>query len=114
MCNKELKDGQRVWCSKRCNDRWRYSVPSRKFVCPACGQTVLIPANKFAGRRYCDNTCARRECKPPLLYGKENGNWRGGKAYNYGPGWNEAKERVRDRDKACRNCGKTPEENAPA
>ena len=114
MCNRDLQEGQRVWCSKRCNDRWRWSVPSRKFVCPACGRTVLIPANKIARRKYCDNACARRAVAPPVLHGKANGNWRGGQAYKYGPGWKEAKERVRERDKVCQHCGKTPEENGRA
>lgn len=33
---------------------------------------------------------------------------------NYGPGWKQRKQEARDRDKVCRHCGKTPEENGRA
>jgi HNH endonuclease/helix-turn-helix protein len=40
--------------------------------------------------------------------------WRGGRAISYGPGWKETKVLVRDRDKVCQFCGKTPEQNGRA
>lgn len=33
---------------------------------------------------------------------------------NYGPGWKQQKQKARERDKVCRHCGKTPEENGRA
>ena len=32
----------------------------------------------------------------------------------YGPGWKQRRQEIRDRDKVCRSCGKTPEENGNA
>ncbi len=33
---------------------------------------------------------------------------------SYGPGWKSIREQVRARDRVCRHCGKTPEENGRA
>lgn len=48
------------------------------------------------------------------MSGPRNGNWRGGQALSYGPGWREIKEQVRARDGVCRNCGKAPKQNGRA
>ena len=40
--------------------------------------------------------------------------WKGGPALSYGAGWKRVKEIVRQRDRVCRRCAKTPEENGRA
>lgn len=44
------------------------------------------------------------------LQGENHWNYRGGNVY-YGDGWNKVAQSVRERDKVCQECGKTPEGN---
>jgi 5-methylcytosine-specific restriction endonuclease McrA len=37
--------------------------------------------------------------------GEDNANWQGGGVRGYGPGWQVARDAVRDRDRVCRACG---------
>jgi 5-methylcytosine-specific restriction endonuclease McrA/DNA-binding CsgD family transcriptional regulator len=113
-CFSALTVGQRKFCSKRCNDRWRYSVPSVSFTCGECGSTVLIPANKVTRRRYCSRSCATAAYNRTHLRGPRNGNWRGGRALYYGTAWKTARDAARARDRVCQHCGKTADMNGRA
>jgi len=37
--------------------------------------------------------------------GEQNPNWRGGYSRRYGSGWSVARQKVRERDEVCQNCG---------
>lgn len=114
LCFKPLRASQRRWCSKRCSNRWRATARIEPFTCPSCGETVLIPKNKKAERRYCTRSCATASYNTRYLWGARNPNWRGGKALSYGARWNAIKDKVRRRDRVCHNCGKTPKRNRRA
>ena len=113
-CGATLSGSQKAFCSKRCADRWRWSVPSKPFACPGCGRTVLVPSNHLARRKHCTRACATATHNSKDRVGARNPNWRGGRALPYGAGWKEIKQRVRQRDRVCSACGKTPEENGRA
>ena len=114
MCSMPLRGNQRRFCSKRCNDRWRYSVRSVSFMCAECGGTVLLPANKVGRRKYCTRSCATAAYNRKHLRGPRNGNWRGGRALYYGETWKIMRDIVRERDQVCQRCSKTPQENGRA
>lgn len=111
MCGGRLTGIQRRFCSKQCNDRWRSTVPSRSFTCAECGSTVLIPANKGSGRKYCTRSCATAAYNTRNLRGERNGNWRGGHALYYGRDWKKIKAEVRARDGVCSTCGMSADDN---
>jgi 5-methylcytosine-specific restriction endonuclease McrA len=74
----------------------------------------LVSARNIGTRKFCSRSCAAANYNALNLRGPRNGRWRGGRALNYGPGWKRIREQVRARDKVCRDCGKTPEENGRA
>ena len=110
MCGAPLEAGRRAYCSDRCRYQWQKFVPSRELKCVGCGKTVFVPASHHK-RKYCTKRCADAHYNSTYRRGPNNPRWRGGRVLSYGPGWKEIKERVRERDKNCRRCGKTPEEN---
>jgi hypothetical protein len=114
LCGDELLGRSRVWCTNKCKNRWRSAVPSKELQCLACGKVVLVPPARHYRRKYCSKSCADAHFCQTFRTGPNNSRWRGGRAINYGPGWNEVKREVRERDKVCRQCGKTPEENSRA
>lgn len=113
-CGSPLKGLQKKFCGKRCNDRYRSTVLDATIVCVYCGRTKSLPKKQAPEQRYCSLSCSRAHFNTQYLTGARNGRWRGGRALNYGPGWKQIKEAVRARDKFCRHCGKTPEENGRA
>lgn len=114
MCGSELTGLQRKWCSKRCKNRWRRTVPTRELVCAGCGTVVLVPPARLYKRTYCSQHCGASHYNSVYLRGPRNGRWRGGKVLSYGADWKRVKQEVRERDKVCRSCGKTPEQNGRA
>lgn len=113
-CGEKLGGQATVFCSKRCRDRWRWEVPSKIFTCSGCGRTLLIPANKMSRQKFCSRSCAYKHRRIVSLRGPRNGRWRGGKVLSYGTNWNQVKAKIRERDRVCKNCGKTPEQNGRA
>ncbi len=109
-CGRPLKEGLKDWCDQRCKARFEFNVPSVKFKCPECKLELRVPKKPF-NRKFCSGSCARAAYNRKHFRGPNNPRWRGGRVLSYGPGWKEIKERVRGRDKNCRRCGKTPEEN---
>lgn len=73
--------------------------------CANCGKPT--PRKQKAQRRsrrlYCGTECAAAGQKT-----------RDSDVLRYGPGWKALRESIRERDKTCRVCGKTPEENGEA
>jgi 5-methylcytosine-specific restriction endonuclease McrA len=80
----------------------------------ACRSVVLVPAAQKYRRKYCSQRCAASHYNTHFHSGPRNGRWRGGKVLSYGAQWKLLKERVRFRDRVCRRCGKTPEQNGRA
>lgn len=70
--------------------------------CANCGQ--MTPRKQRDHRRarklYCSRICADAGQKR-----------RDSETLRYGPGWKNRRAEIRKRDKACRACGKTPEQN---
>lgn len=113
-CGTVLTGKARRSCSKRCNDRWRATARVAPFTCTGCGADVLVPPNKRARRHFCSRACARATNNRRYERGPGNPRWRGGRALSYGPDWRRIKQLVRERDRVCRHCGKTPQENGRA
>jgi len=107
------------WCDLDCLDAWRATFRARSgsgvpFRCPRCDKVVSVRSRDVATRKYCSRSCASRSRPARDQAGALNPNWKGGRALYYGPGWKATKIKVRERDKACRSCGKTPEQNGRA
>lgn len=81
----------------------------RPVECATCHRVVFVKANG-ARRKYCSLACMVSRDQS----GDRNPNWRGGRAIYYGRGWKATKKQVRERDRLCRSCGKTPEANGRA
>lgn len=113
-CFQPIIGSRRSWCDATRYELYRRTVDTEPFLCPGCDRVVLVPRHNRTLRKFCSRSCATATYNRLYLRGPRNGMWRGGRAYNYGPGWKEAKERVRERDKVCQNCAKTPEENGRA
>src|ERR1051326_4805332 len=114
LCQTPLEGTQRRWCSKRCNDRSRFTLRTIPFTCPSCGARVMIFANKATRQKHCTRSCATATYNSKFKVGPGNPNWKGGPALAYGAYWKATKIKVRDSDKVCTNCGKTPQQNRRA
>ena len=114
MCSLPIGPRRARFCSEACRYKWRITINVAPFECPGCERTVTVPLHKLATRKYCTTSCARATYNRLHRRGDGNGRWRGGRALSYGPGWKKIKERIRARDKVCRGCGKTPEQNGRA
>lgn len=87
------------------------SVPIK---CLNCGREKLIEFARAKRAKYCSRSCATTYYNTTHYRGENNPMWRGGRALAYGPGWKKKKQEIRERDKVCRHCGKTPEKNGRA
>jgi len=74
----------------------------------------MIFANKATRQKHCTRSCATATYNSKFKVGPGNPNWKGGPALAYGAYWKATKIKVRDRDKVCTNCGKTPQQNGRA
>jgi 5-methylcytosine-specific restriction endonuclease McrA len=102
------------WCNERCEFLASRGAPTEATECVSCGREFLVLVNRRSTRRYCARSCVPITAGRTANFGPKNGNWRGGRAMYYGPGWKAIKKQVRDRDRVCRHCGKTPGENSRA
>lgn len=57
--------------------------------------------------------CSKR-CSNEYISGERHHAYRGGERHRRGPGWRTNRNLCRERDKVCRSCGKTPEDNGQA
>lgn len=112
-CEKPLTGRRRVWCNERCRHQYQETLRT-EFSCTACGRVVLIRINKVRRQQFCSLSCAYKNRRVVSLSGPRNPRWRGGRVLSYGPNWKAIKQQARARDRVCRVCGKTPEENRRA
>jgi 5-methylcytosine-specific restriction protein A len=82
--------------------------------CSYCGREFQASPADFSTRKYCSRACASAHYNSSYLTGQRNGNWRGGRVLSYGANWKRTKQEVRNRDRVCRTCGKTPQQNGRA
>jgi 5-methylcytosine-specific restriction endonuclease McrA len=114
-------------CSTACWGAWLKQHPQQHITarrtrldrtCRVCGIHFHILPSEAIIKGY--GSCCGRKCadiwrkmhpgpnKPPVRYGPQNGNWKGGYKKYYGPSWKVARSTARKRDNyACQHCGKT-------
>lgn len=118
------------FCSRTCHGKWlsahikggAHPNTGRKFgrpsylpaptmkACPVCGKEFVVKPSHAAWRRFCSKQCMAMDYALRTR-GEDNFNWQGGYEPYYGPSWRAAQRAVRERDKVCRLCGMTPEQN---
>lgn len=81
---------------------------SRAAVTVPCANCGTMTPRKQRDRRRSGRLFCTRECADA---GQKR---RDSETLRYGPGWKNRRAEIRARDKACRACGKTPEENGSA
>lgn len=89
------------YCSRKC--MFEDAKRRTKFICEVCD--IEFIDRKTSKRRFCSNTC-RGKWYSEYISGKNNPNWKGGRASYYGPNWTRQSRKARKRDKyTCRVCG---------
>jgi len=87
----------------------RKPVTREVTVCVQCGGPFEVKKSHVSRRR-----CCSRECyaawQSENVTGPDHPSWRGGTFRYYGPSWRAARRAVRERDRACLDCGISPEE----
>jgi 5-methylcytosine-specific restriction endonuclease McrA len=84
-------------------------------TCLQCRKDFKVKRDSAARRRCCSKKCQGIYYSESGRYaGKNSPVWRGGYAPYYGESWLPAKRQARERDKVCRDCGKTPKDNGRA
>lgn len=73
MCGSELTGLQRKWCSKRCKNRWRRTVPTRELVCAGCGTVVLVPPARLYKRTIAANIAELPTTTPSICEARGTG-----------------------------------------
>lgn len=121
-CGKEFEQvnmGQ-VTCSFKCRGKrqsriatgsnannWRGGSVETK--CAQCGRTILRNRHEFerSEKHFCDPECLGK-WRSDNIVGPNHPNWRGGWEYDYGPNWEEQREKARERDDyICQACSAT-------
>lgn len=104
QCGKAFKpkhwEGRAVFCSSECSSAsQRKPLP----ICELCGKQCTKH-----GRRFCSP-----ECKVTWYRGEQVYNYLGPECVDFYTStfWYARSEEIRQRDKVCRHCGKTPEQN---
>jgi|SRR5215210_1293369 len=84
---------------------YRSSRAAISVPCANCGKTTPRKRrdHKRSSRLFCSRTCADAGQKR-----------RDSETLRYGPGWKNRRAEVRQRDKVCRACSETPEQNGNA
>lgn len=84
---------------------YRSTLGPTEVPCANCGKPVMKPldAMRRSRRLFCTRECADAGQKR-----------RDSETLRYGPGWKNRRAEIRRRDKVCRGCGKTPEQNGSA
>jgi endogenous inhibitor of DNA gyrase (YacG/DUF329 family) len=91
-------------------EHWK---PLVALTCTQCQKVLMLRPSDAADRKFCSRACAgawRRE----HYVGEHSTNWTGGGEQYRGPSWVPAIAAVRERDRVCTECGKTPEANGYA
>lgn len=116
-CKKAIKFGQHnPFYGKQHTDDSKAKVskakrkPRVEIPCTCgCGEMVIV--EQWRTKRNKTNVFfVNREHLNEWVQGENHWNYRGGNIY-YGDGWLKLARAVRERDKVCQECGKTPQEN---
>jgi 5-methylcytosine-specific restriction endonuclease McrA len=118
-CNKtftpfpsQIRRSAAKYCSSACY--FASVAPRPAFIavqCEKCGTTFR--RTQAAVKRTKHHFCSAR-CSAEYQSGERHHSYRGGERHRRGPGWEANRRECRERDKVCRSCGKTPEENRQA
>lgn len=108
------------FCSSECNadynrgrtgedhPQWEGGIPEH--TCQNCGETFERYDSKGKDCEYCSKDCYR-EASEEIFAGDGNPVWRGGRVENYGPNWDDQREKALERDgRTCQDCGKHADE----
>lgn len=119
LCNKSfipyasaLRRSAGKYCSKACYNAFLSLRPAFVAVqCAKCGTTFrrTQAAVKRNQRSFCSSKCSTQ-----FYSGEQAPMYRGGNKHRRGPGWHTNRRLCRERDRVCRSCGKTPEQNKQA
>ena len=86
----------------------RFSEATRRRMAEAKNGTELPADVREKISRSLQGVSRSRETRRKMsrsTAGERNPNWNGGYSRRYGPGWTEARRRVRGRDSVCQHCG---------
>lgn len=93
-------------------DRAAHLGPQHKVVCGCgCGTEFELPDFRVRMTKRGVNFL-NMEHRKLFLRIQSEANWRRNMADGYGPQWPAISKAIRDRDKVCQHCGKTPEQNS--
>lgn len=113
-CERPIRRGDHPWCSTRCHRALLAELPRVAVECPNCKIRFFVPETWNLVPGFCSLSCSRSSYNRKHFRGSDNPRWKGGRALSYGSGWKAIKSKVRARDRVCRSCGKTSEENGRA
>lgn len=117
------------FCSLKCFGQWasknivgeKHPTHGKKFpdrpknlaeiICPGCTIPFKVKASHASRRVCCSKQCQAKVYSESGRYaGANSPTWRGGYEPYYGPSWKPARRDVRNRDKVCQECDKSPQE----
>lgn len=97
------------YCSAVCYRAFLATQPA--FITVNCANCESpFRRTRAAVKRVKHSFCSQR-CGNEYISGERHHSYRGGERHRRGPGWDANRRACRERDKVCRVCGKTPEEN---
>lgn len=67
-CGSTLTGNQKKFCSKKCDDKWKYENNRAYTICLMCGETFDYPAKKVSNKpKYCSRACADKARRKPKV-----------------------------------------------
>lgn len=108
----QLRRSAGVYCSRDCYNAAR--APRLAFITVSCRLCSKEFRRTQAAVKRVKNAFCSKRCAEVWNSGERNASYRGGERHRRGPGWTRNRQLARERDKVCRLCGKTPEENRQA
>jgi len=104
FCSRECSDASMVGKSGEETPHWQGGKPEHE--CKQCGDAFERYEGEVRDCDYCSKECYREAYKE-LFAGEDNPVWRGGWGWNYGPNWDEQREKAIERDDhEFQRCGK--------
>lgn len=93
---------------KFCSFKCRCNYNKRRILCSCANCSTLFEKKVSQHRRHTNHFCSSK-CSRKFHRGERHPLFNGGSGY--GPGWRAIADRIRHRDKTCRRCGKTKQQN---